>query len=71
MAADKKVLSRFSAILCVNDPMADRWIRELSYAGISVPKEKAVIGFDNNPAYQEISTVDIQRKKSGSKRQKW
>jgi DNA-binding LacI/PurR family transcriptional regulator len=65
MAADKKILDSFTAILCVNDPMADRWIRELNYVGISVPKDKAVVGFDNNPAYQELSSIDIQRKNAG------
>lgn len=67
LAANKKVVDSFSAILCINDPMADRWIRELSYAGVSVPGDKAVIGFDNNPAYPELSTVDVPRKDVGCK----
>jgi len=65
LVANKKVIDSFSAMLCVNDPMADRWIRELSYAGISVPRDKALIGFDNNPAYPELSTVDVPRKNVG------
>lgn len=65
MAADKKILDSFTAILCVNDPMADRWVRELAYVGISVPGDKAVVGFDNNPSYQELSSIDIQRKNVG------
>ena len=65
LVANKKVVDSFTAMLCVNDPMADRWIRELKYAGISVPEDKAVIGFDNNPAYPELSTVDVPRKEVG------
>ena len=62
---DKRVVNSFTAIMCINDSMADRWIRELNYMGISVPEDKAVIGFDNNPAYPELSTVDIPRKEVG------
>lgn len=62
---DKGVVDSFTAIMCINDSMADRWIRELNYMGISVPEDKAVIGFDNNPAYPELSTVDIPRKEVG------
>lgn len=65
LVADKKVVDSFSAILCTNDSMADRWMRELNYAGLSVPEDKAVVGFDNNPAYPELSTVDVPRKEVG------
>jgi len=65
LVANKKVIDSFTAMLCVNDPMADRWIRELKYAGISVPGDKAIIGFDNNPVYPDLSTVDVPRKEVG------
>jgi DNA-binding LacI/PurR family transcriptional regulator len=65
LAADKKVIDSFTAMLCTNDSMADRWMRELNCHGISVPDQKALIGFDNNPAYPEISTVDVPRKEIG------
>jgi len=65
LVANKKVVNSFTAMLCINDPMADRWIRELKYAGMSVPGDKAIIGFDNNPAYPDLSTVDIPRKEVG------
>ena len=65
LVANKKVVDSFTAMLCTNDSMADRWIRELKYAGISVPEEKALIGFDNNPAYPDLSTVDVPRKAVG------
>ena len=65
LVADKRVVGRFTGMLCTNDSMADRWIRELKYAGISVPEEKAIIGFDNNPAYPDLSTVDVPRKEIG------
>jgi LacI family transcriptional regulator, galactose operon repressor len=65
LVANKKVIDSFSAMLCINDPMADRWIRELNYANISVPEDKAIIGFDNNPAYPDLSTVDVPRKEVG------
>jgi LacI family transcriptional regulator, repressor for deo operon, udp, cdd, tsx, nupC, and nupG len=67
LVANKKVVDSFTALLCINDPMADRWIRELNYASISVPEDKAVIGFDNNPAYPTLSTVDVPRKEVGWK----
>jgi DNA-binding LacI/PurR family transcriptional regulator len=65
LVADKKVVDSFTAMLCANDSMADRWIRELNYAGISVPEDKAIIGFDNNPAYPDLSTIDVPRKNVG------
>ena len=65
LVANKKVMDSFTAMLCTNDSMADRWIRELNYAGISAPKDKALIGFDNNPAYPNLSTVDVPRKEVG------
>jgi DNA-binding LacI/PurR family transcriptional regulator len=65
LVGDKKVIDSFSAILCANDSMADRWMRELNYAGISVPEDKAIVGLDNNPSYPELSTVDIPRKEVG------
>jgi LacI family transcriptional regulator len=65
LVANPKVLGSFTAMLTANDPMADRWIRELTEVGISVPEEKALIGFDNNPAYPELSTVDVPRKEIG------
>lgn len=36
------------SVLCYNDEIAYRLIRELSYAGISVPGQIAVISFDNS-----------------------
>ena len=67
LVGNKKVVDSFSALLCANDSMADRWIREFKYTGLSVPKDKAIVGFDNNPSYPELSTVDVPRKAVGQK----
>lgn len=58
-----------TAVLCVNDFMAVGVLRELHDAGLSVPEEVSVTGFDNielaeylNPA---LTTVNIPRKQIG------
>ena len=60
---------RPTAVLCVNDFMAVGVLRELHDAGLAVPREVSVTGFDNielseylNPA---LTTVNIPRKQIG------
>ena len=54
----------FTAILCLNDTMADFTVRELIYMKYRVPEDIAVIGIDGNPTYQrsnasQISTIKL------------
>ena len=52
----------FSALLCCNDAMAFRFIRELKILNLSVPGDLAVIGYDNNSVYAEgsgLTTIAI------------
>lgn len=58
MAKNKNILAKFTAIMCVNDAMADRWRREIAYRGYRIPEDFAIIGYDNNPMFQDLSTVD-------------
>ncbi|OGV55719.1 MAG: hypothetical protein A2017_03295 [Lentisphaerae bacterium GWF2_44_16] len=59
----------FTALLCCNDAMAFRFIRELEALNLSVPKDLAIIGYDNNSVYTEengLSTVAIPHYEIGS-----
>ena len=53
----------FTAVFCINDMIAYRLIQELTMAGLRVPEDVAVVGFDNNPLFQAgpraLSTVDL------------
>lgn len=58
----------FTALFCCNDAMAFRFVRELEALNISVPKDLAVIGYDNNSVYTEeigLSTIAIPRYEIG------
>ena len=63
---NRKFLAKFTAIVCMNDDMADRWRRELKYQGYRVPEDFAIVGYDNNPMVQDLSTVDWQPYKCGN-----
>ncbi len=47
-AYSKERLSGCTAVICYNDEIAYWLIRELSYAGIRVPKDLSVVCFDNS-----------------------
>lgn len=53
----------YTAVFCVNDNLAARLVRELVFAGVRVPDDIAVLGFDNNPNYRHgehaLTTVDL------------
>jgi DNA-binding LacI/PurR family transcriptional regulator len=52
----------FTALFCSNDAMAFRFIRELEILKMGVPRDLAVIGYDNNSVYTEdigLSTIAI------------
>jgi DNA-binding LacI/PurR family transcriptional regulator len=52
----------FTALFCCNDAMAFRFIRELEVLNLSVPRDLAVIGYDNNSVYADdigLSTIAI------------
>jgi len=52
-------LSKFTAVFCVNDSVAALLIRRLVGAGIRVPEEVSVIGYDNNVGVCEHASVPI------------
>jgi DNA-binding LacI/PurR family transcriptional regulator len=66
MVENKKILAKFTAIMCVNDAMADRWRRELVYRGYRIPEDFAIIGYDNNPMFRDLSTVDLRAYECGN-----
>ena len=51
----------FDAIFCQNDAMAHVLAQELAAAGIPAAERPEVIGFDNNPVYNSLSTVAVPR----------
>ena len=51
-------LSACSAVVCYNDQIAVRLIDLFMRKGIDVPRDKAVISFDNS-VYSDISSVKI------------
>ncbi len=58
----------FTALFCGNDAIAFRFIRELEVLKMSVPRDLAVIGYDNNSVYTEalsLSTIAIPRYEIG------
>lgn len=59
VAADRVMRDRFTAVVCMNDEMAYRWILECRYNGVRVPEDIAVIGFDGSYKYNFISTIDL------------
>jgi len=70
-AARRLLDSRFrpTAIVCVNDVMAVGVLRQLREAGLCVPEDVSVTGFDNirlsQFCYPALTTVDIPREQIG------
>ncbi len=58
------------AVLCGNDQMAVGAIRAILEAGVTIPDEIAVMGFDNNfpgtLVYPSLSTVSVPKQRMGS-----
>ena len=52
------IIHSCSAIVCYNDEIAARVVSYLARAGVSVPRDIAVVSFDNSP-YSEMSTPRI------------
>jgi DNA-binding LacI/PurR family transcriptional regulator len=61
---------RLTALVCVNDVMAVGALRELRDAGIRVPQDISVTGFDNIKlaqfCYPALTSVDIPRHEIGN-----
>ncbi|WP_176013114.1 LacI family DNA-binding transcriptional regulator [Victivallis sp. Marseille-Q1083] len=53
----------FDAVICSNDVVANWLYRELQYRGIPVPDEVAIVGYDNDPSYDFISTIGLDSAK--------
>ena len=53
----------FTAVYCANDITAHRLVKELAHLGIRVPTDVAVVGFDNNILFHQVtprlSTIDL------------
>lgn len=58
----------FAAAFCSNDTMALMLIKEFHKRNIECPKDISVIGFDDNPVYQDkgLSTIAVPRKELGA-----
>ena len=59
--AEGNIRGRYDAFFCLNDDMAFQFKRELRYRDIRIPEEIALIGYDNNPVYSDISTIGVPR----------
>lgn len=59
-AMRKDIRKRFTAILCMNDVMADRWRRELIFNEYRVPEDFAIIGYDGYSEANDLSTIDTK-----------
>jgi DNA-binding LacI/PurR family transcriptional regulator len=59
----------FTAVVCVNDGVAARVVRELVALGRRVPQDVAVLGFDDNPLFHHLqpglSTVHLPYQEVG------
>lgn len=55
----------FTAVACCSDALADPLIEELSYTHVAIPGDLAVVGCDNNPMMDRLSTVALPRGESG------
>ncbi len=58
----------WTAICCVNDALAARFVRECRLRHIRVPEDVAVLGYDNNPVYVEregLATIAIPHRQIG------
>lgn len=53
-----RILPSCSAVVCYNDEIASRVVSYLTKAGASIPRDMAVVSFDNSP-YSEMSTPRI------------
>ncbi len=49
----------FTAILTANDGAADIWRREFQYYGVKVPGDFAIVGFDGNDSFPELSSISV------------
>ena len=54
---------RFEAVFCHNDTMATLLLNELELAAVAAPRQITVIGYDNNPVYEDdaFSTISLDR----------
>ena len=57
----------FTALLCHNDLMARAWIEEVKYAGLEVPQDLAVVGYDCRPYFPGLSSVDNRNGEVGKR----
>ncbi len=53
------VNAEFTALICVNDSLANYWLKELQYLRLPQERILALVGFDANPAYPELSSISI------------
>ena len=61
----EQTLSGYTAVVCYNDEIASRLIAQLLKRGISVPKDLAVVSFDNSQ-YSEMTIPRITSLSHGS-----